>query len=126
MMKIKKFESFNHRVPTEVSQGECQRKYEIHDPESFTQKEIDFFNKIGKDYRLDFYPENWDISDSYCVQFISDPEGDEVIAIQIIKLKDDWYLIYDDTYSDYISRYFVCDEWDEVIGYLETRTNLSF
>jgi hypothetical protein len=124
-MKIKKFEAFNHRVPEEVSQGECQRKYEIHDPESFTQKEIDFFNKIGKDYRLDFYPENWDISDSNCVQFISDPEGDEVIAIQIIKLKDDWYLIYDDTYQ-LISRYFVCDEWDEVLGYFENnKTHLE-
>jgi hypothetical protein len=89
------------------------------------KKKLIFFNKIGKDYRLDFYPENWDISDSYCVQFISDPEGDEVIDLIIIKLKDDWYLIYDQTYYDG-TKYYICDEWDEVIGYLETRTNLSF
>jgi len=126
MMKIKKFEAFSHRVPEEVSgEDEFNKKAKIHGPESFTQKEIDFFNgiyKIEEIYQLSFWPLlSQSMPDS--VEFINEMDG--IIHIQISKLKDDWYLIYEDRnlHKEH-DRYYICDEWDEVIGYLETRTNL--
>jgi len=121
MMKIKKFEAFNHRVPEEVNgEDEFNKKAKIHGPEPFTQKEIDFFNgiyKIEEIYQLSFWP----LGESNSVEFIRE----HTIHIQISKLKDDWYLIYEDRDLHHEhDRYYICDEWDEVIGYFETRTNL--
>ena len=119
MKRIKKFESFGHRAPEEVSLDEFNKKAEIHGHEPFTQKEIDFLNGIEEIYQLSFWPK----VESCSVEFIS--KMYHIIHIQISKLKDDWYLIYEDRNLHHEhDRYYICDEWDEVIGYLETRTNL--
>jgi hypothetical protein len=119
MKRIKKFEAFNHREPEEVSEETFNKKAKIHGHESFTQKEINFLNgiyKIEEIYQLSYL--------DYDVRFISNKNG--LVHIQITKLEDDWYLIYEDRnlHKEHDDRYYICDEWDEVIGYFETRTNL--
>jgi hypothetical protein len=51
-------------------------------------------------------------------------DSDNLINIEITKLADDWYIIRDG--SDFDPQASICDEWDEVLGYLGTKTDLSF
>jgi len=50
---------------------------------------------------------------------------DDILEIQLNKLEDDWYLIYK-FYNLDSEEYYICDEWDEVLGYLSSKVNLSF
>ena len=111
MKRIKKFESFNHRVPKEVSFDDCRRKREIHGTEAFTKKEIDFFKKLEHDYV------GVEIAQSLALSriHISTPHT----TIEVVKLRDDWYYVYD--FTNQFNA--ICDEWDEVLGFLETKTN---
>jgi hypothetical protein len=124
MNRIKKFEAFNHRIPHAVSDVEYRNKLDTHGKEPFTQKELDFFEKIKKEntdkiYSLDFGMPGK--TNAVYLQLYPSGEDDSLIEIDITKLKDDWYLIYEPGIDK-----FICDEWDEVLGYLGHQTNLRF
>jgi hypothetical protein len=124
MNRIKKFEAFNHRIPHAVSDVEYRNKLDTHGKEPFTQKELDFFEKIKKEntdkiYSLDFGMPGK--TNAVYLQLYPSGEDDSLIEIDITKLKDDWYLIYEPGIDK-----FICDEWDEVLGYLGSQTNLRF
>jgi len=126
MNRIKKFESFNHRIPETVTDVEYQNKLDTHGKEPFTQKEMDFFKKIKKEntdkiYSLDFGMPGLNSVSVVYLQLYPSGEDDSLIEIDITKLKDDWYLIYEPEIDK-----FICDEWDEVLGYLGSQTNLKF
>jgi len=124
MNRIKKFEAFNHRIPQTVGDVEYQNKLDTHGKEPYTQKELDFFEKIKKEntdkiYSLDFGMPGK--TNAVYLQLYPSGEDDSLIEIDITKLKDDWYLIYEPGIDK-----FICDEWDEVLGYLGSQTNLRF
>jgi hypothetical protein len=124
MSHIKKFEAFNHRIPKTVSDAEWQKKLDSFGTEPFNQKEIEFFKKLKKENEKSIY--NMDVESdktthTVSMQIYPTGEGDDLIDIDITKLKDDWYLIYEPGIDK-----FICDEWDEVLGYLGSQTNLRF
>ena len=124
MNRIKKFEAFNHRIPQTVTDVEYQNKLDTHGKEPFTQREMDFFEKLKKEntksiYSLDFGMPG--LTSVVYLQLYPSGEDDSLIEIDITKLKDDWYLIYEPGIDK-----FICDEWDEVLGYLGSQTNLKF
>jgi hypothetical protein len=126
MKRIRKFESFTktHRMPTKVSEDEWRKKFD-HGRELFTEKETKFFkqlieeNKGGSSHISLYNIQPKDVS----LTIYSD-------NIELYKLKDDWYLIYvgnDDYYYEdeedgdgEAEKFYICDEWDEVLGYLES------
>jgi len=119
MTRISKFESFSttNRMPTEVSYDEWSNKL-MFGEEPFTEKEVKFFEKLSEENRIDI-----DYLDVCFIYIITDSRN----YFHIHKLKDDWYLIRNyarDFYSELVA-YFICDEWDEVLGYLESK-NLKF
>jgi hypothetical protein len=132
MKKIKKFESFSHRMPEKVTYDEWLMKYKRFGACPFTKGQIDFFRKLKE--------ENSDIVDNVKVykstfgniegseiriQLLEESDDDDIIEIQLNKLEDDWYLIYK-FYNLDSEEYYICDEWDEVLGYLGSKVNLSF
>jgi len=103
MKRIRKFESFsNHRMPTKVTEDEWNRKWKIHGLEKLTEIEKEFFRQKFRTYIL-----------SNSLVQLEIPN----IRYSIIKIKDDWYLIKK-TCDDGDVEFFICDEWDEVLGYL--------
>jgi len=46
----------------------------------------------------------------------------EIRYIEIYKMKDSWYLLYDDDNGEY----YLCDEFEEIEGYLGTKTTLKY
>ena len=126
MSRIKKFEAFNHRIPHTVSDVEWEKKLDTHGTEFFNKKEIEFFNKLKNDNERNIYSMDGIDKEHFPFHTISfqlypPGEGDNLIEIDITKLKDDWYLIYEPGIDK-----FICDEWDEVLGYLGSQTNLRF
>jgi len=125
----------NRRLPQKVSRIEVEKKLDFNKI-PFTKNELNFIDELKKKYKLTitkyFYeldrPDNFDEvsenDDSHTISI-----ENESIWIQIIKLDDDWYLIVQiskDVYGDEdldvedpSSEYFICDEWEEVVGYLE-------
>ena len=124
MTHIKKFEAFNHRKPHTISDIEYQQKLDTHGKEPFSQKEMDFFKKLKEENGMSLYDLDLGTpgkSDTIFLQLYPTGDGDDLIEIEITKLKDDWYLIYEPGIDK-----FICDEWDEVLGYLGSQTNLRF
>jgi hypothetical protein len=131
MTRIRKFESFSttHRLPEKVTYDEWLAKYGIHGLELFTQKEIEFFEKLIKENRLNIESYKIDAKKVTIVMAIEIgdiSENNPVVELDIIefefrKLKDEWYLISKNI-PDYFRRdeYYIGDEWDEVLGYLES------
>ena len=124
MSRIKKFEAFNHRIPKTVSDAEWEQKLDTHGKEPFTQKEIDFFQKLKEKNTKSIYEIDLGTpgkSNTIFMQLYPSGEDDDLIEIEITKLKDEWYLIYEPGIDK-----FICDEWGEVLGYLGSQTNLRF
>lgn len=124
MNRIKKFEAFNHRIPHTVSDVEYQQKLDTHGKEPFTKMEMDFFQKLKKENTKSIYSLDFGMpgkTNAVYLQLYPPGEDDSLIEIDITKLKDDWYLIYEPGIDK-----FICDEWDEVLGYLGSQTNLRF
>ena len=124
MNRIKKFEAFNHRIPQTVGDVEYQNKLDMHGKEPYTQKELDFFEKLKKENTKSLYSLDFGMpgeTNTVYLQLYPSGEDDSLIEIDITKLKDDWYLIYEPEIDK-----FICDEWDEVLGYLGSQTNLRF
>jgi hypothetical protein len=121
MRRIKKFESFTtkYRLPTKVSEDEWIKKFHMQSIDTYTKKELDIFEKLKED--------NPSLIES------CEPNGDEtevsitifsiindLIVIYITKLSDDWYLILEQCGHEY-EEFYICDEWDEVLGYLSSK-----
>ena len=124
MNRINKFEAFNHRIPQTVGDVEYQNKLDMHGKEPYTQKELDFFEKLKKENTKSLYSLDFGMpgeTNTVYLQLYPSGEDDSLIEIDITKLKDDWYLIYEPEIDK-----FICDEWDEVLGYLGSQTNLRF
>jgi hypothetical protein len=119
MKRIKRFESFstNHRLPEKVTYDEWFPKIGMFGEEPFTQKEVKFFEKLREENRIDI--DYLDDQDVCFIYILTDSRN----YFHIHKLKDDWYLIRNyvrDFHSEFVT-YYICDEWDEVLGYLESK-----
>jgi hypothetical protein len=122
MERIRKFESFKkYREPTKVSYDEWLKKIDIHQKEPFTEKETKFFKELIKENRI--YIQSYTIgSKQISIMLIED--DDDMTEIEFTKLEDNWFTIYK-CYNHDHEEYFVCDEWDEVLGYI-IRNPLDF
>jgi 4a-hydroxytetrahydrobiopterin dehydratase len=134
MKRIKKFESFGYRMPEEVSRDECIKKLDTHGREKFIKKEWDFFEKLKRNtgcktdvlrFGSGFKSEH--IGTTIIIEM--HPNSILEIKITISKLGDDLYLIankqiiLDEENFDHRTSFFICDEWEEVIGFLESKIN---
>jgi hypothetical protein len=100
------------RIPEKVSREEWDNKLEIYDRLTFTYKEREFFKKFkrknSKDYIVSYYLHDVSLSG---IQLFNPKR----CHIKIIKLDDEWYLI---SSGDASYEWYICDEWEEVLGYL--------
>jgi hypothetical protein len=102
------------RLPEEVSLDDWMRKSQSYHTIDFTEREVDFFSKFTKE-NSPFY--SFKLFGSYFfITNISDFV--ELIRIRIIKLDDDWYLIGNYIHGSFNTKLYICDEWEEVIGFL--------
>lgn len=120
MKYIKLFENFNYRKPKMISDEEYREKFDTFSTEPFTQEESDFFLKLYEDNKYFIYDLYLD-KDFVTIQLYPSGDADDFDEICLTKLKDNWFLI-----TENHSTKFECDEWDEVLGYLGSQTNLKF
>ena len=132
------------RIPTEVSREDWEKKYNMYREVLFSKKEVEFFNRFSRDHLVLEPPTSlkekllraasggYVRSDGYLctmgnflMKGIDIYNRTDILRWKIIKLDDDWYLIhyYEKSESIDISRYYICDEWEEVIGYLVNKGN---
>ena len=114
------------REPKEVNRETFYKKLDTFDEVPFTRKEVEFFRKLrnkNRDYLLkvkgyDTELENPVIYDFDTIDIIYN-KGHGSYRTKIIKLDDEWYLIdkYVSAYDSEFHQYFICDEWEEVLGY---------
>ena len=126
-MSIKKFESFNLRKPTLINYAISKEKIETIGTESFSEKEIEFFQKIkeenkGAIYNIDFWSSGDFGTNIIFLSLYPSGEDDNLLEFEIQKLKDEWYIIRYVNNDDY----YLCDEFEEVKGFLGTETILRF
>ena len=130
------------RKPEKVTKEAWEDKLR-HGKVPFTKKEIDFFQKFkekneNKKRKIDLGK----IGESDTISIKSRDNGYEHYT-SITKLDDEWYAIKSVWYQqvvdvtnvenvegdwegDYYEEFFVCDEFDEVLGYLERKDSFSF
>ena len=145
MKRIKKFESFTtHRMPEKVTHEEWDKKLNVVGEEKFAQKEIDFFRNLSESnsipgsckitsdigtlptpgYSIEDYKRK---DNSKGIYLIIIKARDKMTYIQFNKLSDDWYLIYDHVHfsmkseEEDVVNWYICDEWEEVLGYLSSK-----
>ena len=120
MKHISKFTKFNEKLefrkPTKVNRSGYSKKLSIHGKSPFDEKELKFFENFtlmnqNCETRLDI--SDFDITCSL---------GGKDILIKITKLEDEWYLIKCINYSH---NHYICDEWEEVLGYLSNNYNFK-
>jgi len=126
MKHIKLFESYSKpqfRIPEEVSEGEFQEKkfqfgQEPHGRHvQFTSDEKDFLKGLSMQHlkNLKLYDDDY-----FFRIYIYNSSGHFCLGkIKITKLEDNWYLIEYYT-SGANTKYYICDEWEEVLGYLSS------
>jgi hypothetical protein len=132
MKHIKLFEEFGYRKPKMITSQEYRNKINFFGTEAYTQEEIDFFKELEKNnkssiYEMAFFGEDGNTSESdihfVFMQLYPISEDDDFTEIYIIKLgRDERRYIIDETGIDK----FECDEFEEVLGYLGSQTNLKF
>jgi hypothetical protein len=109
-------------MPEEVKYDEWLNKYDIHGKEIFNKKEIQFFNRLVEENRLDI--ETYYINEvkiSIMVIIESTDGAEDLVEFEFTKLKDEWYLVSKIYNQDHdYEEFFICDEWDEVLGYLQS------
>jgi hypothetical protein len=129
MKHLKLFESYSKpqfRIPEEVNKEEWGNKYVTHGYSPFTEKEKEFFVQFSKSdsYYLNLDNIHSELRPSLNITNTnSDGEYtgrfEDYFNIEILKLEDEWYLI-----SKYKSlegnKYYICDQWEEVLGYLSS------
>jgi hypothetical protein len=125
MKRIKKFEGFNYRMPEEYSQYKWTNKINDFDSLPFTEKEEDFFKKL-------FTQNSKGLSHCNCrpeLVSMTYKDNDRDIDIFISKLSDEWYCIFYNPHPIGFSggrKYYIADEWEEVLGFLKNEINLVF
>jgi hypothetical protein len=136
MKYLKLFESF--RQPSQITSGEVGTKLNLFGREEFLETEKNFFvqlveknRRLVDDYLypkdgLGFSPsEMWmsilslnsDIPEEILIRKLGD---DRYIITQILRLYDE-----DDFPEDPQYKYYEADEWEEVLGYLSSKTLLE-
>jgi hypothetical protein len=120
--KVKNF--FNKgkklRKPEEVSREKWNRKFFMYGRLPYTAEEVQFLNKFFYLYHVKFtIPSDFEIDN------VDNDDRHPYFSIKIIKLDDEWYLIHHYistrsyiTYEASCNKYYICDEWEEVLGYL--------
>ena len=126
-MSIKKFESFNLRKPTLINYTISKQKIESIGTEPLSEKDIEFFQKIkeenkGAIYNIDFWSSGDFGTNIIFLSLYPSGEDDNLLEFEIQKLKDEWYIIRYVNNDDY----YLCDEFEEVKGFLGTETILRF
>lgn len=132
MKHIKLYSKFNEdnsspefRMPEEISSEEFYKKLDNFSKVQFTNLEKELLMSCGgerdyKRYDVRFYSK-W----RYLIGIFNNLSGSVLGQIEITKLDDDWYLI-----SEYVaplglrnhySKYYICDEWGELLGYLSSK-----
>jgi len=114
------FETFNHRMSEKVGELDFFKKFKIHGIEPFTKRDLDFFQKLKKENGNSDCVIDLGTTGTIFIQ-LNRLEYDGWALIEITKLGDDWYLI-----NGLSNNLFICDEFDEILGYLERKTDLSF
>jgi hypothetical protein len=136
MKYLKLFESF--RQPSQITSGEVRTKLNLFGREGFLETEKNFFvqlveknRRLVDDYLypkdgLGFSPsEMWmsilslnsDIPEEILIRKLGD---DRYIITQILRLYDE-----DDLPEDPQYKYYEADEWEEVLGFLSSKTLLE-
>jgi len=107
------------RKPKKVSREDFIKKSKFYNSIPFTKSEEDFLIEFNKKWNS--YSDLESIYTKTEVYFNFDEYLGNV-KLEIHKLDDDWYLITTQHYyeSDIIDNYYICDEWEEVIGYLSS------
>jgi hypothetical protein len=117
------------RKPEKVSQDDCIKKYKRYSKLKFSEGEVEFFNKFSelnnKDHSSTLDNDWRDIFDPQFRIYskgTSDFKSLSTSIITIIKLDDEWYLISEinNTEFNLVYEFYICDEWEEVLGYLIT------
>jgi hypothetical protein len=127
MKHIKLFESYSKpqfRIPEEVSREEFDRKINIFSKVQFTTQEKEFFRNFRGEIGDKKYDTRLLTSGNTFVIIIYHSITHNLFSqIDITKLEDDWYLIYDNSagYRNYVGKWYICDEWEEVLGYLSNK-----
>jgi hypothetical protein len=122
--KILKFNESQKRYPIEVDEEEFLQKKTMYKKVNFTDNETDIIFRImakkkreksedGETMKIT-YPSSESFEFEF--SFISYGKWKYVIS----KLDDDWFCIsfYDISSYETIFRYFICDEFEEVINFL--------
>ncbi len=136
MKYLKLFESF--RQPSQITSGEVGTKLNLFGRERFLETEKNFFVQlVEKNRRLvdDYlYPtDGLGFSPSEMWMSILSLNSDRPEDILIRKLGDDRYIITqilslydeDDLPEDPQYKYYEADEWEEVLGFLSSKTLLE-
>jgi len=131
-MRIKLFETWNKRYPKSISMDDWSEKkdeWKNGNSEPFNESENRFFNKLVFDNKKGLYHSKISKSDIMLGLYPTGKNGESIQAmyreiryIEIYKMKDSWYLLYDDDNGEY----YLCDEFEEVEGYLGTKTTLKY
>jgi len=128
MKHIKLFESYSipeFRMPEEVSSEEFHKKLDNFSKVPLTNPEKEFLMSCGGERDYKRYDVRFDLHFLKClIGIFNDLSGSLLGQIGITKLDDDWYLIYEYVaplgLRNYYSKYYICDEWEEVLGYLSS------
>jgi hypothetical protein len=122
MKRIKIFSKFNEnkdykpnlRMPEEVSKEDWNRKLQTFQKAEFTKLEKEFFKRFRDVNIVSSHPI---LPKHYFVITINDPRGFYLGQIEIMKLDDEWYLISKGSKFEG-TKFYICDGWEEVVGYL--------
>ncbi len=127
-MRVKLFESWNSktkRYPSRISMDDWSNKkdeWRKGNCEPFSEREREFFkklilNKKNRKKIYKYFSSNYNVISDVTLDFI---HGGYIRYIEIYKMKDSWYLLYDDEEGEC----YLCDEFEEVEGYLGSKTQL--
>lgn len=117
------------RYPKKVTNEEFDNKLKNLGIEEFTKEEKEFFEKlrVNNTMAIDDYDMQ---NDNELFIILYQHNVDELLEICIKKLKDSWYLIqcnnmnYSEMYPG--PDFFICDEFEEIEGFLGAETTLRF
>ena len=128
MKHLKLFESFGLRQPTKLSYQEG-REWELnHERAEWDEYESDFYNTLTKvNAKLIYDSVMWETLMRF---YLYRMDSDEFDHLEIEKYDDSYYLIWyepamhepDQTRCSY----YICDEWEEVLGFLGRYTRFRF
>jgi len=124
------------RKPEKVSKEDFEAKLR-HGKLPFTKREIEFLQKFKEKNKNNKAKIDLGESDTISIKY---ENNNYQYYTYIIKLNDEWYTIKSGYYEivvdvtnvegdwdgSHYEEYFVCDEFDEVLGYLERKDSFSF